>query len=94
LILYVLIFVALITLGLGTSLLVITWKDPSRLMLGQVSAREHAALRYIRQGDNLSGELVERLLEIPVGGSSVVDQTRQLDEGSSTTEEHSNEGET
>lgn len=66
LVVYVLIFIAVITVAFGIVLLVITWKDPSRLMLGPMSGREYAALRYILQGDDSSGERIERLLGPPV----------------------------
>lgn len=66
LVIYILIFAALATVALGVAVVVITWKDPSRLMLGQVTGREYAAIRYITQGDDTSGERVERILGPPV----------------------------
>jgi hypothetical protein len=62
LVVYVLGFIGLITVALCVAVLVITWKDPSRLMLGEVSGREYAALRYIKVGDDVSGERAERIL--------------------------------
>lgn len=59
---FVLLFAALITVALGVAVVTIAWKDGSRLMLGPVTAREYAAIRYIKMGDDASGERVERLL--------------------------------
>jgi len=70
---YILVFIAVITVALGVAVLVITWKDPSRLMLGQVSGREYAAIRYIAQGDDASGERLERLLGSGEPGAAVVE---------------------
>jgi hypothetical protein len=41
------------------SVLVITMKDPSRLMLGQISGRDYAEIQKVTLGDSSSGERVE-----------------------------------
>ncbi len=86
LVIYVLGFIAVITVVLGASVLVITWKDPSRLMLGEVTGREFTAIQTLRMGDNVSGERAERII-----GPSPIEATpasghrqKQLEE--STTE--------
>jgi hypothetical protein len=68
---YVLGFDALITVGLLVAVIWITARDGSRLMLGPVNAREFAAIRYIKTGDDASGERVERLLSGPTVASDV-----------------------
>jgi hypothetical protein len=49
-------FDALITVALGAAILVITWKDPSRLMLGQLTGREYESIRRLHMGDDQIGE--------------------------------------
>jgi hypothetical protein len=41
------------------SVIVITVKDPSKLMLGQISGRDYAEIQKITLGDSSSGERVE-----------------------------------
>jgi hypothetical protein len=53
---FILLFDALITVALGAAILVITWKDPSRLMLGPVTGREYESIRRLHLGDNRVGE--------------------------------------
>ena len=69
---YVLGFVALITVALSIAILVITWKDPTRLMLGQITGREYAAIRReLTYGDDLSGERRATIIEGPSGTTEV-----------------------
>jgi hypothetical protein len=61
---WVLIFAAAITIALGVAIITITWKDPSRLMLGQITGREYAAIRReLTFGDDVSGEHRTSLVE-------------------------------
>jgi hypothetical protein len=53
---WILLFDALITMALGAAILVITWKDPSRLMLGQLTGREYESIRRLHVGDDKAGE--------------------------------------
>jgi len=41
---YVLGFIGVLTVALIIAILAITWKDPTRLMLGQITGREYAAI--------------------------------------------------
>ena len=80
---WVLGFIATVTLILGAAVLVITWKDPTRLMLGQITGREYAAIRReLTFGDSESGEQRTTLLE---RADDVVDvdeaEARLLDRG-------------
>ena len=69
LVVYVLGFGALVTVALGAAVIVIAWKDPSRLMLGQVSAREYANIRRLHLGDDKQGDQPTRVI-----GSTLVDE--------------------
>lgn len=61
---YVLAFIGLMTVVLGAAVLVITWKDPTRLMLGQITGREYAAIRReLTFGDSESGERKTTFIE-------------------------------
>ncbi len=62
LIVYVLAFMALISVGLLIAVPLINSKNPGNLLLGEVSAREYVALKL---GDDVSGETIERLLGPP-----------------------------
>ena len=77
---YVLGFVAAITVALGVAILVITWKDPTRLMLGQITGREYAAIRReLTYGDDISGERKATVIEGPAGPAKVTSDTRALE---------------
>jgi hypothetical protein len=61
---FVLGFGAIVTVALGGAILVITWKDPSRLMLGQITGHEYAAIRReLTFGDDVSGERKTTVVE-------------------------------
>jgi hypothetical protein len=61
---WVLAFAATITIALSVAVLTITWKDPTRLMLGQITGREYAAIRReLTFGDDVSGEHRTQLTE-------------------------------
>ncbi len=75
-------FGALIVVAVLVGVFVVMLKDPSRLMLGQVSGREYAEIQQVRLGDSVrgeravfvdarDGELVEEqpVLELPSGES-------------------------
>jgi hypothetical protein len=46
-------------LGIVGSVLLIALKDPTKLMLGQVSGKEFIEYQRLTQGDSLAGEFVE-----------------------------------
>jgi hypothetical protein len=75
---YVLAFIALITIALGVSVIAIAWKDPSRLMLGQVTASEYANIRQLHLGDDKRGERA-----VSVVGSTLLGEKSASDEDSS-----------
>lgn len=74
---FVLGFDALVTLGLGVAIIVIAWKDPSRLMLGQITAREYANIRRLHLGDDKWGDH-----PMAVVGSSPLEEKSENDEES------------
>jgi hypothetical protein len=93
LIVYVLIFIAVVTLALGLAVLVITWKDPSRLMLGQITGREYAAIRHLTLGDDVSGERVATILGADTVEGTVIEESSaeqigpETDGGPATTDD-------
>jgi hypothetical protein len=74
---FVLGFAALVTVALGVAIIVIAWKDPSRLMLGQINAREYANIRRLHLGDDKWGEH-----PTPVVGSMLLGEKSVNDEES------------
>jgi hypothetical protein len=53
------------------SVMVIALKDPSKLMLGQISGRDYAEIQKITLGDSSSGERVERMIVTPPSSAVV-----------------------
>lgn len=74
---FVLGFGALVTVALGAAIIAIAWKDPSRLMLGQITAREYANIRRLHLGDDKWGEH-----PTPVVGSALLGEKSVNDEES------------
>jgi hypothetical protein len=74
--------------------MLIALKDPSKLMLGQISGRDYAEIQRVTLGDSRSGEHVENVMIIPPSPSMItVDaavtesnrpESPQLDASSST----------
>lgn len=79
---FVLGFDALVTVGLGTAVIVIAWKDPSRLMLGQITASEYAKIRRLHLGDSQQGEHAARVV-----GTTLLENERTATEEESQTGE-------
>jgi hypothetical protein len=79
---FVLAFAALVTLALGCAVIIIAWKDPSRLMLGQVTASEYATIRRLHLGDDKQGEHVGRVV-----GTTLLDEERTSSDEESLTGE-------
>ena len=83
-------FVGLITVLLGVAVFVIAWKDPSKLMLGQISGHDYLAIRRLTLGDSSVGErrdVLDRQVAIQesVGNERTLrePESGSLDEGES-----------
>jgi hypothetical protein len=73
-------FMALLTVGLIVAVLAINSKNPGSLLLADVSAREYLAIRTLTQGDDVSGETVERILgPAPIEGTATESTAPQLE---------------
>lgn len=66
---WVLAFAAVFTVGLVVAVITIAWKDPSRLMLGQVTATEYAAIKRLHLGDDRMGEREAVIAPDPMRGT-------------------------
>lgn len=74
---FVLAFDAFITIALIVAVIAIAWKDPTRLMLGEVSATEYEAIKRLHLGDDLRGERRAQVI-----GASAIQETAMEDEQS------------
>jgi hypothetical protein len=79
---WVLGFGAAITVALGAAVIIIAWKDPSRLMLGPITANEYTNIRRLHLGDDQQGEHSARVI-----GATLVDDERAVSEEESQTSE-------
>jgi hypothetical protein len=64
------IFIAIIAVVLTFS-----WKDPSKLMLGQITGREYAVIQRLTLGDSNAGEHIDNLV---IGVSEIIDPDTSL----------------
>jgi hypothetical protein len=53
------VFVLLLVCACGGVVVFFAWKDPSKLMLGQVTAQDYIAIQKHTMGDDVYGEYVE-----------------------------------
>jgi hypothetical protein len=87
----ILLFVALGTVGLLAAVLYFARKDPTPLVLGQITGGEFNEHRRITQGDSLRGERIltsKAPLEVESGVEPVEEEDRQLsDSGESGSDE-------
>jgi hypothetical protein len=73
LIIFIVIFIAIVVV-----VLVISWKDPSKLMLGQITGREYVAIQRLTLGDSNAGEHIDSLVveaEVIEAGDIGIEQT-------------------
>jgi hypothetical protein len=78
---WVLAFDAVITVALGAAVIIIAWKDPSRLMLGPITASEYTNIRRLHLGDDQQGEHSARVI-----GATLLDEKTGSEEESQTSE--------
>lgn len=79
-IIFVMLFMALISVALLVAVPAINAKNPGNLLMGEVTAREYVAIRTLKQGDDVSGETIERILGPPaIEGTAAESTTPQLE---------------
>lgn len=65
-----LIFLALFVIGTAIAIMLVMLKDPSKLMLGQVSGTEYAEIQQVLLGDSSRGERVIPVAHVEGGASA------------------------
>lgn len=63
----VLVFIALVIVALLVIVIILNFRDPSRLMLGKVTGDEYVDIQKITLGDSNAGERPVTLVATPVG---------------------------
>jgi uncharacterized membrane protein len=71
----ILVFLAAILLLVLIGVFITAWKDPTILMLGQVTGEVYLQYRQLKLGDSSQGETIE---DVTVKGQTVAMEIRQL----------------
>jgi len=74
---WILIFAAIVIVAVLVGVFVTAWKDPTVLMLGQISGQDYIENRKLALGDSSSGEYYEI---IPEAGSQSSSSRKALEE--------------
>ena len=76
---WVLVFIGILIVALIIGVFVINYRDPSKLMLGQITGSEYAVINSAILGDSQAGERLQLLLPQLIPGDVI---TAEVDQGS------------